>query len=67
MHFPSVEAFVPGHLMRIRDSVVRGQVAALDAAARGALLSEIREALRAYRDDGGFAVPMEAHVAVAQA
>jgi len=64
-HFPSVEAFIPSLLIQIR--AAGGEVAALDAAARAALLREMSEALRAYRDDEGFTVPMEAHVAVAQA
>jgi hypothetical protein len=42
-------------------------VAALDAAVQAALVSELGEALRAYRDDEGFAVLQEAPVAMAQA
>ena len=64
VRFPSVEAFVPRRLIAIR--AVGGEIATLDAAARAALLREMSEALQAYRDDEGFAVPMEAHVAMAQ-
>jgi ubiquinone/menaquinone biosynthesis C-methylase UbiE len=64
VRFPSIEAFIPRLLIAIR--AVGGEIATFDAAARAALLREMSEALRAYRDDEGFAVPMEAHVAVAQ-
>jgi len=64
LHFPSVEAFIPGQLMAMRAA---GAIASLDVATRAALLSEISEALQPYRDDEGFTVPMEAHIAVAQA
>ena len=65
MHFPSDEAGILGQLMGGR--IAGRAVAALDAAARAALVRELYEALRAYRDDEGFAVPQEAHIAVAQA
>jgi len=65
VRFPSVEAFIPRLLITTR--VTGGEIATLDTAARAPLLREMSEALRAYRDDEGFAVPMEAHVAVAQA
>ena len=65
VRFPSVEAFIPRLLITVR--ATGGEIATLDADARATLLREMSEALRAYRDDEGFAVPMEAHVAVAQA
>jgi SAM-dependent methyltransferase len=65
MHFPSDAAGILGQLLGGR--IVGRAIAALDAATREALVSEMGEALRAYRDDEGFAVPQEAHVAVAQA
>lgn len=64
LRFPSIEAFIPGQLAAIP---LAGAIAALDAATRAALLADIREALWDYQDDEGFAVPMEAHVVVAQA
>ena len=64
LRFPSVEEFIPGALAA---TPLAGAVAALDAATSAALLSEIREAFRCYRDDEGVAVPMETHVVVARA
>ena len=64
LRFPSVEEFIPGALAA---TPLAGAVAALDAATRAALLSEISEAFRCYRDDEGVAVPMETHVVVARA
>ena len=59
-----VEEFMLGQLAA---TPLAGAVAALAVSAREALLSDISEALRAYRDDEGVAVPLEAHVVVAQA
>ena len=59
-----VEEFILGQLAA---TPLAGAVAALAVSAREALLSDISEALRAYRDDEGVAVPLEAHVVVAQA
>jgi len=59
-----VEEFILGQLAA---TPVAGAVAALAVSAREALLSDISETLRAYRDDEGVAVPLEAHVVVAQA
>jgi ubiquinone/menaquinone biosynthesis C-methylase UbiE len=64
MHFPSDAAGILGQLIGGR--IVGRAIAALDAATREALVSEMGEALRAYRDDEGFAVPQEAHLALAQ-
>jgi SAM-dependent methyltransferase len=64
LRFPSVEEFIPGQLAAIP---LAGAIAALDTATRTALLTDIREALWAYKDDEGFAIPMEAHVVIAQA
>jgi ubiquinone/menaquinone biosynthesis C-methylase UbiE len=62
MRFPSVEAFIPGQFAA---TPFAGAVAALDAAARTALLEDVRLALRSYTDDEGVAVPNEAHIAMA--
>ncbi len=59
-----VEEFILGQLAA---TPLAGAVAALAVSAREALLSDISDALRAYRDDEGVAVPLEAHVVVAQA
>jgi SAM-dependent methyltransferase len=64
LRFPSVEEFIPGQLAAIP---LAGAIAALDTATRAALLTDIREALWVYKDDEGFAVPMEAYVVIAQA
>ena len=62
MRFASVEAFIPGQFAA---TPFAGAVAALDAAARTALLEDVRLALRSYTDDEGVAVPNEAHIAMA--
>lgn len=62
MRFPSVDAFIPGQFAA---TPFAGAVAALDAAARTALLEDVRVALRSYTDDEGVAVPNEAHIAMA--
>jgi len=59
-----VEEFILGQLAA---TPLAGAVAALAVSAREALLSDISDALRPYRDDEGVAVPLEAHVVVAQA
>jgi SAM-dependent methyltransferase len=64
LRFQSVAEFIPGDFAA--RPLLAGAVAALDAATRAALLSEISEALQSYRDDEGFAVPVEAHVVVAR-
>ena len=43
-----------------------GTIAALDAAAETALLTDMTTTLQPYTDDDGLAVPMEAHVAMAR-
>ena len=63
MRFASVEAFIPGQFAA---TPFAGAVAALDAAARTALLEDVRVALRSYTDDEGVAVPNEAHIAIAR-
>jgi len=60
----AVTEFLAGQLAA---APVAAAVAALDAAARTALLSEIRATLQPYTDDVGLAVPYETHVAVASA
>jgi len=45
---------------------VAGTLAALDAAAEAALLTDMTTTLQPYTDDDGLAVPMEAHVAMAR-
>lgn len=62
MRFASVEAFIPGQFAA---APFAGAVAALDAAARTALLEDVRVALQPYTDDEGVAVPNEAHIAIA--
>jgi len=64
LRIQGVEEFILGQLAA---TPLAGAVAALAASAREALLNDICEALRAYRDDEGVAVPLEAHVVVAQA
>jgi 2-polyprenyl-3-methyl-5-hydroxy-6-metoxy-1,4-benzoquinol methylase len=56
-------AFIAGQLAA---SPLAGAVATLDAAARSALIDDILASLKPYTDDGGLAVPMQAHVAVAK-
>ena len=64
LRMQAVEEFILGQLAA---TPLAGAIAALAASTREALLSDISEALRAYRDDEGVAVPLEAHVVVAQA
>jgi ubiquinone/menaquinone biosynthesis C-methylase UbiE len=62
MRFASVEAFIPGQFAA---TPFASAVAALDAAARTALLEDVRLTLQSYTDDEGVAVPNEAHIAMA--
>jgi SAM-dependent methyltransferase len=64
LRIQAVEEFILGQLAA---TPLAGAIAALAASTREALLNEISEALRAYRDAEGVAVPLEAHVVVAQA
>jgi SAM-dependent methyltransferase len=56
-------AFMAGQLAA---SPLAGAVATLDTAARSALIDDILASLEPYTDDGGLAVPLQAHVAVAK-
>ena len=59
----AAEASIPGHL----DSTPLGPaVAALDQAARAAVVREIAEALRPYRDTDGLSVPQGTLIALAR-
>lgn len=61
---PAAMEFLAGQLAA---APVAAAVAALDTAARMALLSDICSALQPYTDDAGLAVPYATHVAVASA
>lgn len=54
---------IPGHLA---STPVAAAVAALDAAARDALVADIAEALAPYRDADGLAIPQGTHIALAR-
>jgi hypothetical protein len=61
---PAVTEFLAGHLAA---TPVAAVVAALDAAARTALLSDICARLQPYMDETGLAVPYATNIAVASA
>ena len=63
MRHPTPAEFIAGQLAA---TPLAGAVAALDAAAQVALRYDILASLRPYTDDEGLAVPMEAHIAMAQ-
>ncbi len=44
---------------------VAGAVAGLDAAVQNNIVADVRDALGAYREGGGLAAPIEAHLAIA--
>jgi hypothetical protein len=60
---PSLEDFV---LRYLSATPMAGAVAALDDAARTAMLRHLRASLRSYVDDDGLAAPWESHVVTAQ-
>ena len=60
--YASVEEYTLGYLSA---SPVAGEVAAMDEAARRALLTDVSTALVRYVDDDGLAAPTESHVVVA--
>jgi SAM-dependent methyltransferase len=62
-HMAAPDVAIPGYLASTPLAPI---VAALDAAVRTALLREISEALQAYRDHDGLAVPSETAIARAQ-
>jgi SAM-dependent methyltransferase len=55
---PSLEAFLPAQFVA---SPIAADIAALDEPARAALFADIERRLLPYMDDGGLAVPFEAH------
>ena len=59
----SLEAFVPGYLSA---TPVAGVIATLEEPTRATILLEAQTLLHAYVDDDGLAVPIEAHVVVAE-
>lgn len=63
MRHPTPAEFIAGQLAA---TPLAGAVAALDAAAQGALRHDILASLRPYTDDEGLAVPIEAHIAMAR-
>jgi ubiquinone/menaquinone biosynthesis C-methylase UbiE len=63
MRHPTPAEFIAGQLAA---TPLAGAVAALDAAAQVALRHDILASLRPYTDDEGLAVPIEAHIAMAQ-
>jgi ubiquinone/menaquinone biosynthesis C-methylase UbiE len=60
---PSLEAFVPGYLSA---TPVAGVITTLEEPTRAALLQKVKTILHAYVDDDGLAVPIEAHIVVAE-
>ncbi|MGE0822945.1 MAG: methyltransferase domain-containing protein [Candidatus Binatia bacterium] len=64
MRVPSLERYVPEQLAA---TPMAGAVAAAGESARATLLQDISTAVQAYRDDEGWAFPMEAHIVSARA
>jgi SAM-dependent methyltransferase len=64
MRVASLEQYVPEHLAA---TPMAGAVAAAGESARAALLQNISTAVQAYRDDEGWAFPMEAYIVSARA
>jgi len=63
MRHPSPAAYIPGQLAALPFA---GAIKALEPAMQTALYNDILTALCPYIDDAGLAVPLEAHVALAQ-
>jgi hypothetical protein len=61
--YPALEALVPGFLAA---TPAAAALAALAPTTRTALFREVTTRVQAYVDDDGLAVPMEAHVVVAE-
>ncbi|HEY5864240.1 MAG TPA: class I SAM-dependent methyltransferase [Candidatus Tectomicrobia bacterium] len=61
--YPALEVLVPGFLAA---TPAAEAIAALDPTTRTTLFSEVITRVRSYVDDDGLAVPMEAHVVVAE-
>lgn len=64
MRIMSLERFLSGQFAA---SPIANDIAALDATAREAFFEQITAALQPYRDDAGYMIPYETHVAQAQA
>ena len=63
MRHPSPAEYIPGQLAALPFA---GAIKALETAAQTALHNDILTVLHPYIDDAGLAVPLEAHVALAQ-
>ena len=64
MRVGSFEQFLPGQFAA---SPIANDVAALDVTARRRFFEQITLALQPYRDDAGYTIPLETHIAQAQA
>lgn len=64
MRVGSFEQFLPGQFAA---SPIANDVAALDGTARLHFFEQIATALQPYRDDEGYTIPIETHIAQAQA
>jgi len=57
----SLEEYIPGY---IAATPAAGAIANVDATVQGAIISDVRDALGAYRVGDGLAAPIEAHLAI---
>jgi ubiquinone/menaquinone biosynthesis C-methylase UbiE len=64
VRFPSIERFV---LSYVTGSPLAGPVSNADDAARDALVTDVRKALKSYTDNAGLAFPISAHLLSARA
>lgn len=64
MHVSSLEQFLPGQFAA---SPVAADVAAMDSKARERFFTQIATSLEPHRDDEGYAIPLQIHIARANA